>query len=296
MTDKQKKPRERLNFCVLHNPAAGRDGVGLVEAVIKSLRARGAAVTSLAIDQYRPLDADAAERQFDALIVSGGDGTVRSIAAEHTLPIPVGIIPNGTANVLAAELALPARPSDLADVFMRGPTRLVRGGAVGEMRFLLMFGAGFDGEVVRRVARPAVRAFGKLAYTGPILRTLIQKPKQFQIDTDGAVSAASWLLVTNASLYAGRFRLTDQTSVDRPDFIAVISRATKRRERFCELARLVFGRLAQSSTIETCPIQQAAVLTSGVAMQIDGEPVPSGSYRIRAVSRGTELIAGMRQE
>src|SRR5712691_6076646 len=48
-------------------------------------------------------------RDFQLVLAAGGDGTVAEVmAAAHQRGLPMGIVPRGTANIVARELGLPA--------------------------------------------------------------------------------------------------------------------------------------------------------------------------------------------
>ncbi len=50
-----------------------------------------------------------ARRDFDLVLAACGDGTVAEVmAAAHQRSLPMGIVPLGTANIVARELGLPA--------------------------------------------------------------------------------------------------------------------------------------------------------------------------------------------
>ena len=280
----------RKRFCVFHNPAAGRNGVTLTDRVVTELRKHDAEVQIFELTNHLPPITEISQR-YDAVVVSGGDGSFRSVAATYAPTVPIALIPNGTGNVLANELGLSRNAKALAELFLWGPTRNLQGGTVSDEPFLLMFGAGFDGEVVRDVSRPALQTYGKLAYAGPILRALLRKPRVFDIETDGEKSRASWMLVTNVSRYGGRFRLTDKTNIDVPGLIAIVSRATTRRQRLAELLRLIVGTLPRAPTIDIKRVEQAAVLTPGIPAQIDGEPVTFDTYSVRRGGFEATIVA-----
>lgn len=70
--------------------------------------------------------ARAAKSDIDALIVGGGDGTVRT-AARHLMGsgIALGILPLGTLNRLARDLEIPLRPAEAADFLAHAtPSRI----------------------------------------------------------------------------------------------------------------------------------------------------------------------------
>src|SRR5690606_16652550 len=99
------RPRQR--FLVLHNPAAGRNGIGRARDVAEELTKRGAQVTFVELATGTMPD-QGTVAAHDVIVISGGDGTIRAVAERLSRPdVPIGVIPNGTGNVLAEELAVP---------------------------------------------------------------------------------------------------------------------------------------------------------------------------------------------
>ena len=78
------------------------------------------------------------------------------------------MIPLGTANVLAHELALPFAPRAVAAALAFGRTRTlwpgVARGADGARLFVQMLGVGFDAQVVHLLSLPLKRVLGRGAY------------------------------------------------------------------------------------------------------------------------------------
>lgn len=287
------KPNGRSRFYLLHNPAAGRNNTSLVNRVVEELRTRGANVDVHELSTDLPPSSALVDR-YDAVVVSGGDGSIRSVATAYTTSIALGVIPNGTGNVLAEELELPRRAGDIAELLIHGPAHQIQGGTVRGEPFLLMFGAGFDGEIVKRISRATLRSMGKLAYVAPVLGALMTRPYLFEIDTDGVKSLASWVLVSNAAHYAGRFRLTDKTNILEPGMVVVVSRATTRRERIAELLRLAVGIFPRTPTIEIRSVTRAEIRMPSVAAQADGEPLLTGPCVIERGGFETKIIAPSR--
>src|SRR5262245_64058454 len=96
--------------------------------------------------------------QCDRIVVAGGDGTVNEVLnglTPHSPPI--GLIPMGTANVLAAEIGLGSQPREIAKAIARGEPRPVSLGDVNGRKFALMTGVGFDAFVVATVSAPIKR-------------------------------------------------------------------------------------------------------------------------------------------
>lgn len=88
----------------------------------------------------------------DALIVGGGDGTVRTAAElirTHGSPVPLGILPLGTFNLLARDLGTPADPLEAAMAVARGQIGRIDGAEVNGRLFLCACIIGFYPKVAR---------------------------------------------------------------------------------------------------------------------------------------------------
>jgi diacylglycerol kinase family enzyme len=109
----------RLRVVVLLNASAGtleaRGGENLGDAVASAFEHHGIAAT-LEVLPGPDLQAAAEravqrvrEQELDALVVGGGDGSIRTVA--HVLAgtgVPLGILPLGTLNHFARDLGIPA--------------------------------------------------------------------------------------------------------------------------------------------------------------------------------------------
>ena len=123
---------------IVFNPCAGRRSAALLWQVVDMLSTNGLRVELLAT--RGPGDAEqlarkAAHRGASMVVAAGGDGTIAEVANGLTgFEIPLGIIPLGTANVLAHELSLPFAPGALAAALAFGRTELLWPGiATGPM-------------------------------------------------------------------------------------------------------------------------------------------------------------------
>ena len=286
-------PSIRRRFLIIHNPIAGRNRVDLVRDVVRRLEQAGAVADLLSLSgSEADKNIGAGIGAYDAVVASGGDGTARSIASLlQGHDIPLGLIPAGTGNVLAAELDLPRDAEAIAHMLLHGPVVRLSVGAVNGSPFLLMIGAGFDGQVIAQLPLALKRRVGRLAFSWPVIAALARKPRLFSATIDGQEHDASWLVVANAARYGGPFILSPRTHVLSPGFNVVVSRATSRRQRLWELLHLMVGRLDQAGTIEMRPARDIEIhQAEALAVQVDGEPLVSPSYRIEADVSGTLMI------
>src|SRR5487761_2729152 len=147
------------------NTAAGRRRMALLWQVIDVLSANGLPVRLL--QTGRPGDAERLARQAvrhgaAMVVAAGGDGTIAEVANGLIgSEVPLGVVPLGTANVLAHELSLPFAPRAIAAALAFGRTRpLWPGLAAGREThrlFVQMLSAGFDAHVVHRLPVPLKR-------------------------------------------------------------------------------------------------------------------------------------------
>jgi diacylglycerol kinase (ATP) len=292
-TDGGKACGARRRFLIIHNPIAGRNRVGLVHDVVRRLGQAGAIADVMSLSESETEENFAARiGTYDAIVASGGDGTARSIASLlQGQETPFALIPAGTGNVLAAELDLPRDAGAIAHMLLHGPLVRLTIGAVNGSPFLLMFGAGFDGQVIARLPLALKRRVGRLAFGWPVIAALAQKPRFFPATIDGQEHDASWLVVANASRYGSHFVLSPRTNILSPGFNVVISRATSRRQRLWELVHIMVGRLERVGTIEMRPARDIEIRhAEGLPVQVDGERLASSSYRIEAEVSGASMI------
>lgn len=218
-------PRGRCLF--IFNPTAGRRRRRKLETALAVLRSQGIAVDLK--ETTGPGDAEALARDADdgvsMVAVAGGDGTVNGAinglmaraAAGRPVP-PLGVLPLGTANVLAGELGLPPGPADAARVLARGATAKIHLGRANGRCFSIMAGVGFDAAVVERIDPRLKRLLGKGAYVVGSLRELFRtQGDRYRVTLDGEVVEAAAVVLANGRNYGGRFVLAPSASLAAAD-------------------------------------------------------------------------------
>src|ERR1700690_3538688 len=137
---------------IVFNPVAGRRRAHLLWRVLDVLVANG--VRLELAETCRPghaesLTQEAVRRGEPMVVAAGGDGTIAEVANGLLgSGARLGVIPLGTANVMAHELALPFAPRAVAAALAFGRTRTLWPGQVnshdGPRLFVQMLGVGFD--------------------------------------------------------------------------------------------------------------------------------------------------------
>ena len=181
---------------IILNPSAGQGDPGslrdLLHASLKEMPDWIGEIRETAGAGDASRWAGAAESEgYDRVVAVGGDGTVTE-AAEGLLRAesdrPLGIIPGGTANVLAEVLEVPADPSAALAVALSGQTRRFDVGYLPEQDrfFLIGLGVGIPGQTVENAGRDAKHRFGFVAYLGAFLEGLIEnRSAVLDIELDG---------------------------------------------------------------------------------------------------------------
>ena len=201
---------------IVFNPVAGRRRAQLLWRVLDIMVANGIRIELAETTRRGHAEAIArtAARAGSTLVVAaGGDGTIAEVAnGLMGSATRLGVIPLGTANVLAHELNLPFAPAAVAAALALGRTRPLWPGICssgpcssgpgasqdgGTARlFVQMLGVGFDAHVVAHLSVPLKRAIGRAAYA---LQTLRELPRYdfapIRLRLDGTETEAASAIV-----------------------------------------------------------------------------------------------------
>ncbi len=303
---------------LIRNPTAGRRRRGLVDEVVRLVRAEGWTVDlvdTAAMGDARRLAESCDASRYAVIAVAGGDGTInevvnglarRSDGAQALAPAlapALAIVPLGTANVLAHELGLHARAEEVAHTIVAGRQLLVRPGEVacasGSPRcFSLMAGAGFDAKVVAGVTAPLKRRFGRAAY---LWRSLIEarryRPVRYQVEVDGKCYEAASVIVTRARLYAGPYVVAPQAALGEPLLHVCLFERWGRSQTLRFGVALLLGRLPRTVgyRVVTGKDVKISVLSDagergGQPVQVDGDDALTLPVSIGVASGAVRLL------
>jgi len=232
----------------------------------------------------------------DVLAVCGGDGTLKEVVSSiPDPPCPVGIIPAGTANLLAQEIGMPVEYRRAIEVILEMAVRRVDLGVLKGRslhRFLLMAGIGFDGYVVARLRPAAKRRFGVAAYVAKALRSHLTYPfEQFQVTVDGAVYPATSCIVANACRYGGGLRLTPDADISNGSLEVLVVQSASSYAYVWFILSALAGRTPHSPFIRRFRSRGARVDgPRGIWVQADGEAVGTLPVEISLAESAFPLI------
>ena len=269
----------RRRLFIITNPRTGRGKRAKLLRICQLLHESGAEV-EMAISARRGEGTRLARRAiesglFDAVVAAGGDGTAHDVARGLVgSDVPLGVIPLGTANVLAREIGMEFTPRMVAQTLLLGPARAIRVGMANEEPFLFVVGIGFDAEAVRHFESGGHRRFGMGGLAPPVLWALAsERGRPLQVEVDGTpMMTAHWVIVTRVPHYAARIRLCDKTSLFDDRLCAVLFRGSGAALRLRQLAAMLTGMLPHEPSVSI--VRARRLMIAGeekVPVQMDGE-------------------------
>jgi diacylglycerol kinase (ATP) len=270
---------------LIRNPIAGRRRRGLVDAVVRQVRAEGWTVDLVdteAVGDARRLAETCDATRYAVIAVAGGDGTINEVvnglAQRGEGAPPLAIVPLGTANVLAHELGLSFTATSIARTMVSGRALLVRPGEAcngGAPRcFSLMAGAGFDAKVVAGVSAPMKRRFGRGAYVWrSMIETRRYRPVRYAVEIDGVRHEAASVIVTRGRHYAGPFVVAPLSTLSEPVLHVCLFERWGRSHTLRFGLALLMGRLPRAGGYRVIAGREVRVSVLSDAGETGDQPV-----------------------
>jgi len=135
----------------------------------------------------KQLVAEAIEENADVIVACGGDGTINEVAnALVNTKIALGIIPAGSGNGLASNLAIPKDINKAIEIIKKNTVHTIDVGRVEDKYFFSNLGFGIDAEVIKTYEENQKRTI--TGYFDASIKTLLNyKSKLFRLYIDGAI-------------------------------------------------------------------------------------------------------------
>ena len=266
------------------NPAAGagRDRVAW-RALLARLSDRGRPVSVRATrgpGDGRRIAGEVPD-DAEAVIVVGGDGTVREVA-EGLLgrPVPMIIWPTGTENLVARQYGYRATPDVALDCLWAGRTVEMDVGVSDGRAFLILVGVGFDGEVIERLTIARAGHITHLSYLAPILRSFCEhRWPMLRIEADGQAmwEGRGMAFVGNLRQYALGLPVVRDAVGDDGELDLVIMPCSNKWQLLKHSFWTVLGRNVEHGAL-TRRVQRVRIESNEpVPVEVDGEmwhPLP----------------------
>ena len=224
------------------------------------------------IDELQTLDVT----PFDTIFAMGGDGTINKV-----LPYLInsnkilGIIPCGTANLLAAKLGLSMNLNKTLKIIEKNNVKEIDVMNVNDNLCILRCGFGYDADIICKTPQSLKNKFGYFAYfIAGILFALRLKNKNYEIDTDEEryTKEASCIIFANAAnMYKNIVSLAENTALDDGLIDIFILKTTNPIIFFIEFLRILFNIRTKNSRAEYLKAKNIYIENDWTVCHIDGE-------------------------
>lgn len=243
----------------------------------------------------------------DVVLACGGDGTINEVINGLAMSrVPLGILPGGTANIVAHELRLPLNPVRAARQYARWtprrialgqarwvetqpapparepvcsgitPPRLLSSSQACSRYYISVAGIGYDAEIVYKLSSWMKINYGVAGYVMEALRQLVcYSFPRFSCRLNGRERQGTFAVIHRTRLYAGWLHLAPSAGLFQPRF-AVCSFPSRSRLRYLVYALAVLVRqhlrlngvsLDQCTEVVSTPVDAS----TPIRFELDGE-------------------------
>lgn len=264
-----------MKITVIYNPVAGGGASRLLARFLARLEEGGADLT--VYHTRGPGDATdwllARDDQGDCVVAVGGDGTTNEVINGLVPGVSLGILATGTANVLATELKLPRHPEKAADIVLEGRDLEVWPARLGERRFVMMAGIGYDAWVVEGADMALKERIGKGAYVISMIREIARYGSvQYRLLIDGRPYDCFSAVLTNGRHYGGSFVMSRLADITRPSLQVLMFQKTGRLSLLRFLLGLLFRRMETMNGVVSLSARRVELTgPEGEPIQVDGD-------------------------
>jgi YegS/Rv2252/BmrU family lipid kinase len=283
---------------IIGNPNSGRAGSrSYLERCAKILRSGGLEVEVLNTEYPDHATELASSTGAPLVIAAGGDGTINEVVNGLGKDATLGILPLGTANVLARDLGLPLDVGRSCERLLRGERRRIDLGVATngegvERRFACMAGICFDAHVVRAVTPRMKRYLRGLAFALTAFKVLAQEDfPPVEVIHGESTYVTRFAIIANGHFYGGDFRVTRPGLLTNGELEAILVERVRVLLRPDILGRILARRpLDRSMRSFTARELSACAQDADVPVQLDGEVWGSLPMSFRVEPRALEVI------
>ena len=287
-------------YSLIINPKSGSSStLAGVRHVRDYLRRQGHDVyidLTQSLEHAGELAHQAIKAQCDAIIVAGGDGTVRAVADATTHSgVPIAIIPAGTENLLATELGFDRAGHATVRALQSGQVRNLDLGAGDGQRFMAIAGIGFDAEVIHRIHRWRTGYITHVDYIWPIVRTFweYQFPT-LRVVADGhpVCDEPALVFISNISRYAVGLPINRNADWSDGLLDLTVYRMRRRRQLLFHSGTTIINYHHRRASVTQVRCRQIEVSSPQRAcVQFDGDPGPPLPLDIHVIPAAARILA-----
>lgn len=261
------------NVLVINNPNAGRKkAVKYKKLVIKFLLRKNCFFKTIEIDKLTSTDFE----NFDTILTIGGDGTVNKVIPYIVNTEKVlGIIPCGTANLLAAKLNISTNLKKALEIINKSNIKDIDVLKVQDKYSVLRVGFGYDSDIICKTPQSLKNKFGYFAYfLAGILFALRLKQKSYTIffnDKKLSILATSIIVANAGNMYRNLVSISNNCNLQDGKFEVFILKVKNPITFFIEFLGIIFNYKNSNSKAMYFQTNELLIKNEFSTGHIDGE-------------------------
>lgn len=236
---------------------------------------------------------DAKNKNADAVIAVGGDGTVHEVGrALINSNCALGIIPSGSGNGFARHLKLPLNLKKAVERINQFSLKTIDTGLVNDIPFLATAGVGFDAHVAKKFAKFGKRGFlSYMQVSTNEFRNYKSKSYRFSIDGKPYEEEAFLIVIANAAQYGNNAWIAPSARIDDGLLNIGILKPFPPALLPDILFRL-FNKSIESSKYYKKLLGKEVEIKKVKSYHTDGEPIKEkGKLKIKVVPNSLQVIS-----
>ena len=261
------------NVLVINNSNAGRKKAAKYKKlVIQFLLRKNCSFKTIEISKLTSTDFE----EFDTVFAIGGDGTVNKVIPYIANTDKVlGIIPCGTANLLAAKLNIPTNLKKALEIINKSNIKDIDVLKVQDRYSILRVGFGYDSDIICKTPQSLKNKFGYFAYfLAGILFALRLRQKSYTIffNDKKLLILATCIIVANAgNMYRNLVSISNNCNLQDGKFDVFILKVKNPITFFIEFLGIIFNYKNSNSKAMYFQTNELLIKNEFSTGHIDGE-------------------------
>ena len=283
----------------IYNPYSGENIIlHELDKVMKLHQEKGYQVVPYRIQKDKDIDEafDIIDKDYNYVLVAGGDGTVDSVVnamMNRGIDLPIGILPVGTANDFGKFIGIPSDVTKACNQILESEPKAVDIGKINDKYFINVASSGLFTDVSQKTDLNLKNTIGKLAYylkgieEIPNFRRLKVHLKSKEVDFDGEM----YLILVFNGQTAGNFKLATSADVNDGYLDVIMIKAVPIIEILPLFIKILKGEHLDSDKVIYFKTDDILIESEeDIVVDIDGEKGPDFPLRIRCIKGGIKVL------
>ena len=283
----------------IYNPYSGENIIlHELDKVMKLHQEKGYQVVPYRIQKDKDIDEafDIIDKDYNYVLVAGGDGTVDSVVnamMNRGIDLPIGILPVGTANDFGKFIGIPSDVTKACNQILESEPKAVDIGKINDKYFINVASSGLFTDVSQKTDLNLKNTIGKLAYylkgieEIPNFRRLKVHLKSKEVDFDGEM----YLILVFNGQTAGNFKLATRADVNDGYLDVIMIKAVPIIEILPLFIKILKGEHLDSDKVIYFKTEDIFIESEeDIVVDIDGEKGPDFPLRIRCIKGGIKVL------